>query len=95
MANFHSDIQAYSICAAGQVSLYFEVLNVIVRISIPVEIELRSCKNLVIVEMPSFLKAAGHLLFLFGAQGVAVFHINSHVYKSDGYSFVGIYDLVA
>jgi hypothetical protein len=67
VANFHSDVQAYSICAAGQVSLYFEVLNLIIRVVIPVEIELRSCKNLVIVEMPSFLKAAGHLMFLFGA----------------------------
>jgi len=47
MASFHSDVQAYTVCAGGKCSVYFE--SEIVRVDIPHEIQLKSASNILIV----------------------------------------------
>ena len=45
-------------------------------IDVPGDVEVLNCENLVILEIPSFLKVRGYIMVIFGAQTVAVFHLS-------------------
>jgi hypothetical protein len=73
--------------------LYFEKLNLVFKVDIPYEIQLNSANSVIIVQMPDIVKVAGHILFIFGGQSVAVYHLNQVLYQPSGAKLCGINDL--
>lgn len=62
---------------------------------IPGDIELLDCENLVILEIPSFLNVKGFIMVVFGAQSVAVFHLNPNsANMPEGYTLLGTQPLI-
>ena len=46
-------------------------------------------KHMVIVKIPDYLRAPGHLLFIFGAQSISAFQLSPSSLQPYGYSYLG------
>ena len=64
-------------------------------VDVPGDVEVLNCENLVIVEIPSFLKVRGYIMVIFGAQMAAVLHISPLTIEPDGYTLLGTSPLFA
>ena len=76
IANYHSEVQAYTICLGNQVAVYFCDQQEFVRVEVPGEVEISNGKHVILVKLPDYLKAPGHLLIIFGAQNVSLFQLS-------------------
>lgn len=76
IANYHSEVQAYTICHGNQVAVYLCDQQEFVRVEVPGEVEIANGKHVVLVKLPDYLRAPGHLLIIFGAQNVSLFQLS-------------------
>lgn len=64
-------------------------------VDVPGDVEVLNCENLVILEIPSFLKVRGYIMVIFGAQMAAVLHLSPLTIEPDGYTLLGMSPLLA
>ena len=51
--------------------------------------EIANGKHVVLVKLPDYLRAPGHLLIIFGAQNVSLFQLSPSSLQPQGYSYLG------
>lgn len=56
---------------------------------VPRNVDLLNCEHVILLETPAFMGVPGFVMAIFGAEDVALLHLNPSVIKPDGYRLIG------
>ena len=70
-------------------NVYFTSMHEVIRVEMPGGVKIQSGRHVILVKLPEYIKAKGHMLLLFGGQSVTAFHLDSEAFPQAGYMFMG------